>query len=115
MTISLMFVLAAALSVSTYDRYVAARETGAKLEEREAELAVLKERAAALEAQVKHLENDRGIEEELRSRYDVVRQGEEAVILVGGERDAKARDDAGILVTKEATETPSFFERLRSW
>ncbi len=45
-----------------------------------------------LEAKVQYLENDRGIEEELRNRFDVAKEGEQVVILLD-RKDKKKEED----------------------
>jgi len=46
------------------------------------ELARLTERAAVLEADVAHLLSERGIEEEIRDRYQVAKEGEHVVVIL---------------------------------
>lgn len=52
------------------------------VEERKAELAVLKERKAVYEANVAELSTDRGQEATLRQNHGVARAGEEVIIVV---------------------------------
>jgi len=56
----------------------------------EEELAEVEARNAMLEANIARLNNPREIEEELRKRYDVGREGEEVVVLV--EEEEKPHD-----------------------
>jgi hypothetical protein len=53
--------------------------------EKEEELKALEARANALDDRVDHLLDDRGIEEELRNRFDVAKVGEQVVIIVDDE------------------------------
>lgn len=80
--IGLIFLCAFLLSFSVYDRYVVSREIQAKLDARYEELEELEMRAATLSTKVSYLEDERGIEEELRNRFDVAKEGEQVVILV---------------------------------
>lgn len=73
------------LSVSVYHRYTVAHDMSLKLSAREHELEALKQQAELLDSKVEYLKNDRGVEEELRNRFDVAREGEQVIILVGGE------------------------------
>lgn len=70
------------LSISTYERYTVEREMYARQRVREAELKELEARSALLENKVEHLENERGVEEELRSRFDVAKNGERVVVII---------------------------------
>jgi cell division protein FtsB len=87
-TIALLFVCAVVLGFSVVGRFSVEREMAAKREKQEAELMDLKARAAALEAKVDHLKQSRGVEEELRNRFDVAKEGEKVVVLVGEEQAA---------------------------
>lgn len=41
------------------------------------------EQRAALQAQVEYMEGEHGVEEEIRKHFDVAREGEQVVILIG--------------------------------
>ena len=56
----------------------------------ERELKELKMRAAALESKVDYLEDDRGMEAEIRGRFDVVKEGEQVVIILDDETEPQA-------------------------
>ncbi len=108
-SIALLLVASGLLSVSVFERYQKERETAVKYAERSAELVELNARAAALETKVAYMQSTRGIEDEIRHRYDVVKEGERAVIIMDEEK---------------ATTTPlpplpeeerGFFSRLLFW
>ncbi len=82
-----------------------------RADERAAELQVLREHAAELEANVHYLESERGIEEAIRDRYDAVRDGERAVIVLDEPRSAASAAPAAL----PAKESESFLSRLFSW
>ena len=82
-TAVVLLLLAIPLAVSVYGRFVAERKVAAKREETVQELAALKERAAVLEAEVGRLKSERGIEEEIRDRYEVSKVGEKVVVILG--------------------------------
>jgi len=84
-TILVLVILSAFLSVSVYERFKVERDVAQKRAEKEEELLRLKDRAAALEGDIEHLQSERGIEEELRSRFDIAKEGEQVIILVGDE------------------------------
>ncbi len=102
---------------AVYDRYTVASEMHAKLETKKRELEELEHRAQALESKVRYLEGERGIEEELRNRFDVVKEGEQVVILLD---ERGANED--ILVSEGTTTLPKtevkeegFFNFLKFW
>lgn len=107
-----VFLLTLLIGVSVYERFSIEREMADKLEERAEELEALKVRATLLETKVDHLKNERGIEEELRTRFDVAREGEQVIIIVD-EDDNKKNTDVGTGTVQP--EVPSFFEKLKFW
>ena len=74
--------LSGLLSVSVYERYEKERAMAARAQERAEELEALRARAEELEGNVRYLGSERGIEEAIRDRYDAVREGEQAVIVM---------------------------------
>jgi cell division protein FtsB len=110
--IAVLVLLSGFLAVSAYNRYEIAAETKERLEARQAELDKLEERAQMLEARVEHLKDERGVEEELRTRFDVAKEGEEVVIIL---------EDAEVdVVSPEPPSAPSepagsFFDRFKFW
>lgn len=109
--IGLLFILTIWLSISAYNRYEIAAETKEKLDIKQAELDSMQERANTLEAQVHYLEDDRGIEEELRSRFDVAKEGEDVVVLV----DERPQGGKPTTVEPSPKKGSSFFEQLKFW
>jgi cell division protein FtsB len=109
--IAFLFLVAVVIGRSVYERYTVAKEMALKLENRTEELELLKTRAALLESNVEHLKNERGIEEELRSRFDVVKDGEQVVVIL--DDAAIAETDTRLKAT--TTEEKNFFEMLKFW
>lgn len=70
------------MSFVAYNAYQKERETSMRRQELSRELVALEKRASELERNIENLEDPRGIEAELRSRYDVGWEGEEVIILV---------------------------------
>jgi len=89
-TIAVLMVLIGFLSVSVYERFSAMRMIAEKRAEKERELQDLEVQASTLRAKLEYLEEGRGVEEELRSRFDVAKEGEQAVIIVENIDDASA-------------------------
>ncbi|MFT7507334.1 MAG: cell division protein FtsB [Acidimicrobiales bacterium] len=74
------------LIMSVYERYGVERDMSERRALSETELEQLYDRKGQLEDRVQHLEGERGIEEEIRKNFDVAREGEQVIILVGDER-----------------------------
>ena len=112
-SILIVFMVAGLIFLSVEKRYSVEREMAEKLEVKEAELNVLKERATALEANVEHLRNERGIEEEIRTRFDVAKEGEQVIIILDDEKKTQVAT-----TTSGSTDQPgkrSFFDVLKFW
>lgn len=84
-TLGMLGVCTVLLGMSVFERFTVEREMSARRVEAEHELQELKLRAAALESQVEYLEDDRGMEAEIRGRFDVVKEGEQVVIILDDE------------------------------
>lgn len=109
-----IFFVTAFIMMSVYERYTIEREMALKLDDRAAELEALKTRAASLEARVEHLRNERGIEEELRNQFDVVKDGEQVVVIIDEDAKTNAEKTASDTSTDKAQEK-TFFEMLKFW
>lgn len=107
-SIILIFLFAAFILFNTYDRFVVERDMAQKLETKKAELNKLNQSAEIIRAKVEHLKNDRGIEEELRNRFDVVKEGEQTVIIIDEE---KTKNKQTTLTGSSSTEQ----EKTSSW
>ena len=111
-----LIVLATALlATSVYSRYTAASDMEEKLESRRTALHELEVRAQMLQSKVEYLENERGVEEELRNRFDVAKEGEQVIILL----DSKKEKNVGNAPSLEHTDVPktekSFFDLVKFW
>ncbi len=74
------------LSVSVYNRYTVEREMSLRRTEAQEKKQGLLERKKTLEERVNYLGGDRGIEEEIRTHFDVAKEGEKVFILTGEEK-----------------------------
>lgn len=88
--LALLAIPAGFLVYTAHNAYSAAKDTHERRMALEEELAEVEARNAMLEANIARLNNPREIEEELRKRYDVGREGEEVVVLV--EEEEKPHD-----------------------
>ncbi len=100
-TLVLLVLLIVLLGKSVFERFTVEREMSARRTEAERELTELKQRAAALESQVDYLEDDRGMEAEIRSRFDVVKEGEQVVIILDDESKQEATETKTEIVEDE--------------
>lgn len=78
-----LLALSTILSFAVYDRYTVEREVSERRQEKEEELRNLEERQAVLKERVDYLENDQGLEAEIRRHFDVAKEGEQVVVLMG--------------------------------
>lgn len=87
-----------------------------RLKESQTRLDSLHQRAELLQSKVEYMEDERGIEEELRNRFDVIKEGEQVIVLID---DRTQKESSTSLLTtseiEEATTSSSFFEKLKFW
>ena len=110
--ITILFLIALLLLVPVYTRFTVAQDMKEKFESIRYAYTELKQRASAVESNVEYLKDDRGIEEELRNRFDAIREGEQAVILLDS-RNKQERESASKKSTdsfKAEGESTSFFD-----
>ncbi len=94
------------LTYATHNAYNTLEDTAMHRSEVASELDQLQARANMLEADIRELEDPRGVEAALRQRYEVGRDGEEVVVLIEEEQER---------VEHEPTEEPAprIWERIR--
>lgn len=95
------------LGVAVFERFGVERDMYARRINAEQTLQEAQKRKAAIEEQVEYLEGERGIEEEIRKHFDVAREGETVVILMG-----KEEADAPLAVTEPEPE-PRWYQFWR--
>lgn len=83
----IILVITAWVLLSVYERFLIAREMSERREAVEQEIEALTNRKNNLEAEVKYLSNERGIEAEMRRQFDIAREGEQVVIIVEDENE----------------------------
>jgi len=89
-TFLVLLVIAVLLSRSVYSLYTRERATAQLLSDRRAELADVEARAAIIESKLKNLDTPRGVEEEVRSRFEVAKPGERVIVIVDQNGDASS-------------------------
>lgn len=87
--IAFVLVVVVFLAISVYERFSVEREMSRRRVETELHKQELLERKAALQERVEYLSGDRGIEEEIRRHFDVAKEGEKVIILVGDKNEKK--------------------------
>ena len=113
----LLILIAVLLSISAYNRFIVAQETKDRLNDRKEDLEALEMRAEVLQGKVDYLENERGIEEELRNRFDVAKEGEQVIVILEDKENKTERQGEDDLDTPqvEATGLQSVFKLLKFW
>lgn len=91
--IAVLLIMVGFLGVSVFERYQVEREMAARRLAAEEEYQLLQERKASLTENVDYLSGERGIEEEIRKHFDVAKEGEQVIILLGEEETAVAEID----------------------
>jgi len=71
-----------------WDIYKKATSSQEKLRVAQETHVTLETKKASIEEQIARLETETGIEEEIRSKFDVVRDGEHIIVIVDAEQDA---------------------------
>jgi cell division protein FtsB len=97
----LLILIAVLLSVSVYNRFVVTQDTKIRLNERREDLESLEMRAEVLQTKVDYLESDRGIEEELRNRFDVAKEGERVIVILEDKEKKSDNKDPEVDDVKE--------------
>lgn len=113
--VGLLLVGAIMLSTSVYDRYLVSQEIRGKLEDRHRELEALEARADALEQKVQYLKDNRGVEEEIRNRFDVAKEGEQVVILLGETEEVVTTTESVSSDTQKTKQGAGVLDALLFW
>lgn len=112
LSILVLVAICAGLSLAVYDRFVVEQEVEERRGDREVELQTLEARQQVLEERVKYLENEQGLEAEIRRHFDVAKEGEQVVVLVG-ERGEENR--AAAMLSQEVEVDVGFWSWLWPW
>ena len=81
-TLIILGLLVIWFSFAVFSMYKKERDTRLKRIEQKGILDELKTREASLSEEIERLSTERGIEEEVRSKFEVGREGEEVIIIV---------------------------------
>lgn len=112
LTIVVLFIAAFTLSFAVYDRYVVEQNVRERRNSTEMELQQLKVRQVELEDRVDYLSNEQGLEAEIRRHFDVSKEGEQVVVIMGNTATPTPtvrREE------QEEDEANGFWQNLISW
>lgn len=109
-TLALLLLACFGLSFAVHDRYKVEREVYNRQEDAQEELVRETIRKQELESRVNYLNNEQGMEAEIRRRFDVALEGEQVVVIVGEGEDANRPDTASTDVRSQ-----SFWNRWWPW
>lgn len=85
--------------------YTKQRETAEKRAQLAQSLAELEQREASLESEIERLRTQRGVEKEIRERFNVAREGERVMVIVN---ESKPKE------TAQETEQNGFWSTVRN-
>ena len=94
------------LSFNVFSMYKKERDTRLRRIEQRGVLNELEGREESLREEIERLSTQRGIEEEVRSKFEVGREGEEVIIIV----DNPEAENVGEKYTKK-----TFWQRIFNW
>ena len=96
-TLLVLGIVVVFLIVSVFEVYGKERQARMRRAEQERVLADLKEREEALKTELDRLGSARGIEEEIRSKFEVGKEGEELIVIVdAGDETAPPKPQKGL-------------------
>ena len=87
-TIILLLIIIVLMAFATYNAYQGKQEAIARRAVLTDEIERLEEREQALNNAISTLEDPRGVEAELRRRFDVAKEGEEVIVLIEKKKEA---------------------------
>ena len=102
--IVLLVLIAIAVWRGVWSVYGRAQETQGERRRLQTQVEELAERKERLVANIEHLETRRGVEEEVREKYDVAKQNEQIVVILD---DASAKEES-VATSSEKDEAGAF-------
>ena len=111
LTLVVLILVAGSLSLAVYDRYTVEREMAERLQNTEADWVELSARKETLQKRVDYLNNEQGMEAEIRRQFDVAKEGEQVVVLFGD----KAVDQEASAASAVAEEEKGSWWNIFSW
>lgn len=105
-TLIILGVIVVWLSFVVWNMYKKERDTRLKRIEQNEILNRLKDREGSLHEEIERLSTERGIEEEIRSKFEVGKDGEKIIVIVDNPEEKN---------TTQNEEKKSFWQRIFSW
>ena len=106
LTIVPLALLVGLLGSTVWSAYTKDRDTRLKRDKQVMELEALNTRATALDEEIERLSSERGREEEIRSKFEVAKEGERVIVIVN---PIEEKEEA------EREAQPNFWQRILSW
>ncbi len=107
-TAAVLIVLFAWGIKATWGVYQKEQLTKENLVKAQRELETLTQRQQALSAKIDQLKSPEGVEEEIRNKFGLVKEGEQVAVIVDSNTDSEP-------VAAPATSTPSWWENVKGW
>jgi len=73
----------------------------------ESELQLLKDKKEKIDHKIQNLETETGIEQEIRSKFDVAKEGERLIVIVEDEKEEIVVEEKGVF--------GNFFTTIKGW
>jgi cell division protein FtsB len=96
------------LSYSVWGAYLKESDTNERWKSRESVLTELQGRESELQTEIDRLETAKGIEAEIRSKFEVAKEGEEVIVIV-----EPPKEDGEVITPEEKSFWERIFERWR--
>ena len=106
-SLAVLVFLGVLLSIPTWGAYQKVQATSESRLAVASELHLLRTREVELQAEIDRLATERGIEEEIRRKYEVGRQGEQMIVIVG--------EEPHVPTPRPEPQEKRLFEKLRFW
>lgn len=90
--IFLLIIVIAVLARGTWGIFQKSRESDKKLEISQERLIELRKRQSAVASQIEILKTTTGVEEEIRTKYDVAKEGEHVIIIVQDDEPVEVKE-----------------------
>ncbi len=92
-------------SFGVYQKYSFSKN---ELNKSESELEVLKQKKENIDNKIKDLDTETGLEKEIRSKFDVAKEGEKVIVIVDDEKEE-------VVVEEEKGFFGSFLNTIQGW
>ena len=103
-TRGVLLILVIMVGWSAFTRFQIASQMVERREAAEAELSKLQTQKKELEAEVRYLSDERGIEAEMRRQFDIALDGEQVVVIVDPQNDERK------MATSTPPDAPAWYE-----